>query len=381
MRRIPQIALKVRPQQSPSYPVYVEDNLDAWSSGYLPELANHGRHFLLSQSNIKEHVVRPVLSCLQRYFPDGLEDRRLIWLKDGEQYKHFKYLQPIYKQLIENGVDRNSCLIALGGGVVGDLSGFVAATLLRGISLIHLPSTLLAIIDSSIGGKVGVNTDQGKNMIGAFYHPRLVYCNTTFLKTLPQKEHLCGLVEMFKHSLIEKSGQVFRHLLKNRAALFEPLSPQFHRAIVNSIKVKAAIVASDEKEANRRAFLNLGHTTAHALEVLGKYRLFSHGEAVAQGLVSALFLSRNLLNLSNLYMEEVLEFMQSLGLPMASANFKAPEIFTQMRYDKKSVDGKPKFVLIKAPGQLVRDVPVSLSDFQRVWREQTERYPQVGIQR
>ena len=297
-----------------------------------------------------------------------------MWLEGGEKSKSFSKLEAVYEKLIQEDVDRKSCLLALGGGVVGDFCGFVAASLLRGIDFVQIPTTLLAAVDSSVGAKVGVNIKYGKNMVGAFHPPAFVYLNIDFLKTLHEREWVCGIAEMLKHALIEDTGRTLEELFQNSAFLRRPESPEFSKLVQSSIAVKAQIVSEDEKEKGKRMALNLGHTSAHALESLTRYRRFSHGEAVSRGLVTALLLSRNLKGLAPSFVENFLEKMETLSLPRDTAKLKAREVYGHMRYDKKAKKGRPHFVLLKGPGEVLWNEEVSMEDFASAWDEQARRF-------
>lgn len=288
----------------------------------------------------------------------------------GESSKHLDHLGPVYNSLIERGVDRRSIILALGGGVVGDFAGFVAATILRGIPFIQIPTTLLAMVDSSVGGKVAVNTGLGKNMVGAFYHPGLVWCNLNTLQTLPDTEWSCGLAEMAKHAALETSGKLRKALIHSAGNVRDPetLAPR----IIESMAVKAFVVARDEKEAGLRACLNLGHTTAHGIESLTDYGRFSHGQAVSRGLVTALLLSGNR-GYSAKLVQENLEMMESLNLPMDTAGLEASDLWQHMKYDKKNVEGQIRFVLFGKDG-LDLSVPVSYEDFAAAWNDQKDKW-------
>ena len=333
--------------------MYIERGLEAWNEGSLlpEELSKSSRYFLITERGLPKSLVAAFLHSMQRYFPLGQRDPHIIWLEGGEKNKSFSKLESVYEKLIRQGIDRKACLLALGGGVVGDFCGFTAASLLRGLDFVQIPTTLLAAVDSSVGGKVGVNLKYGKNMVGSFHHPKFVYLNTDFLNTLSEREWICGIAEMLKHALIEKTGQVLEELFQNSALLRNPQAPQFPKIVRSSIAVKAQIVSEDEKEKAKRMALNLGHTSAHALESLTKYRRFSHGEAVSRGLVTALLLSRNLRALPASFVEECLKKMQALALPRDTAKFKAQQVYEHMRYDKKGIEGKPRFVLLKAVGE------------------------------
>ena len=367
-------ALTIQSTNFPAYPVYIERGLEAWSKGSLPEYSKSSSYFLITERKLPRSLVTSFLRAMRHHFPLGQKDPRVIFLEGGERAKHFRKLEAVYEKLIKEGIDRQACLLALGGGVVGDFCGFTAASLLRGLDFVQIPSTLLAAVDSSVGGKVGVNLKHGKNMVGSFHHPKFVYLNTDFLNTLSEREWICGIAEMLKHGLIEKTGKVLEELFQNSAYLRKPQAPEFSKIVHSSIAVKAQIVSIDEKEKGKRMALNLGHTTAHALESLTRYRRFSHGEAVSRGLVTALLLSRNLKGLAASFVEEFLQKMQSLNLPQDTAKFKAPQVYEHMRYDKKGRQGQPRFVLLEAVGEVFWDQEVSMQDFTGAWEEQAKRF-------
>ena len=318
------------------------------------------RVFILTESGLKEYAEQ-LEASLNLSVP-----LKTIYFKGGETAKHLDQLGPVYNSLIEDGVDRRSLILALGGGVVGDFAGFVAATILRGIPFVQIPTSLLAMVDSSVGGKVAVNTGRGKNMVGAFYHPRLVWCNLSTLNTLPDAEWSCGLAEMAKHAMLESSGKLRQALIDSAKEIrnLESLAPR----VIESMAVKAYVVARDEKESGLRACLNLGHTTAHGIESLTGYNRFSHGQAVSRGLVTAMLLSRNR-GYSSQIVEQNLEMMERLNLPMDTAGLEAKDLWDHMKYDKKNVDGEIRFVLMGKEG-LDISVPLRFEEFAEAWKEQ-----------
>lgn len=366
--------LQVEPTGSPAYPVYVESDFVRLLSGTDFADLQASQFFLISQSGLEQSVVMPFLEAMGAHIAGGISKDHVILIGQGEASKHLTRLGPVYNRLIELDVDRKSCLIALGGGVVGDFTGFVAATLLRGVSFVQIPTTLLAAVDSSVGGKTAVNVDRGKNMVGAFYQPRFVYFNTGFLQTLPEREWVCGLAEMVKHACLESSGELLECLETHAGLLRDPVAPQLRRAVLDSAAFKARIVSADEREGGLRAILNFGHTTAHALESLTDYKQFSHGEAVARGLVTALLLSKRTLGLSTDVVERYLALFDRLGLPGDTAGFSPAEVLDHMRFDKKSVRGIPRFVLLENAGQPRYGIEVPESDFLAAYAEQAERF-------
>lgn len=274
---------------------------------------------------------------------------KFIIIKGKESNKHISKVRSVYNSLIKNGADRRSVILALGGGVVGDFSGFIAASFLRGIRFIQVPTTLLACVDSSVGGKVAVNADLGKNMIGSFHQPELVFAPIhTLINTLPDKEWKCGLSEVLKHSLLE--GGTFFDFMKNvnRKDLKNPET--ISTFIRESVAFKSKIVSQDPKENGIRAVLNLGHTTGHAIESLLNYKKLSHGEAVGIGLITALFLSIKKFNLDKNILYETLKIMKNLKLPFKT-NLGNNQLIHHMKHDKKNFNGKIFFILLENLGK------------------------------
>ena len=284
------------------------------------------------------------------------------WLmKDGEQHKSLRSLEQALTFLGRSGLERNDCVVALGGGVVGDLAGFAAATYLRGVSFIQVPTTLLAQIDASVGGKTGVNLASGKNLVGAFHQPRLVLIDTDTLRTLPGRELTSGWCEAVKQGAVGDRGlfeRTLRLLQRNGlASQGEETQTEVAAAIAAHCRFKASIVAGDEREstgredARSRRILNFGHTTAHALETLTGYRRFRHGEAVGYGMLVAGEISKNLGMLSLDELELLREAVRACGsLPRAS-DLDVNKLLGAMKGDKKSVAGRVKWVLLEKIGQ------------------------------
>ncbi|RMG92313.1 MAG: 3-dehydroquinate synthase [Chloroflexi bacterium] len=282
----------------------------------------------------------------------------LITIPAGEQHKNLETVRTIYNALIEAGIDRNSTIVALGGGVVGDIAGFVAATYLRGVRFVQCPTTLLAMVDASVGGKTGVDLPQGKNLVGAFKQPAIVIADLTTLVTLPLAEFRAGLAEVVKHGLIAAPSLFFR--LEN-IDLPEnlPLIPDLQSLVVRAITVKRNVVQADPFETGRRAVLNLGHTFAHAIEQVSGYTI-RHGEAVAMGLVAAAALSAKLGFCSATLPGRIMAVLARLGLPVRiPADLSPKALLAAMNTDKKRVRGQMRFVLVRDVGDVfvTGDVP------------------------
>ena len=272
-----------------------------------------------------------------------------ILVPDGERFKTLQTVSRIYEALISANADRQSTLITFGGGVIGDMAGFAAASYLRGIALVHVPTTLLAQVDASIGGKVGVNHALGKNLIGAFHQPHAVATDPSVLGTLPRREFRAGLYEVIKYGMTS-SPALFDRVGRERTAIFAKNEETLAAVIAESCRIKAAVVAADEREAGPRRILNFGHTAGHAIESVTKYRRFLHGEAVAYGMLVAAALAAGRGALADLDRKALADLIASLGPLPPIADIPIPEILDAMHHDKKMVAGRLHFVLPTAIG-------------------------------
>lgn len=286
----------------------------------------------------------------------GLDVAEPIIIEPGEQTKSLASFETIIEALLDRAMDRQASILALGGGVVGDLAGFAAATVLRGVDFIQVPTTLLAQVDSSVGGKTGVNSRRGKNLIGAFHQPRAVIIDPDVLQTLPKREILAGYAEIIKYGLIDDEN-FYRWCLGNGAALVAGDDTVRETAIAKSCNAKARIVASDETETGARALLNFGHTFGHALEAEAGYGAgLLHGEAVAVGMVLACRFSAMMGLCAPALADELAHHLRSLGLPASisdtpCAAVSAEKLLAHMQHDKKVQNGKLTFILVKGAGQ------------------------------
>lgn len=269
----------------------------------------------------------------------------------GEVSKSLRQAERLLEQLPALGLDRQSFVIAFGGGVVGDLAGFVAATYLRGIAFVQVPTTLLAQVDSSVGGKVGVNLPQGKNLVGAFHQPRLVVADTNTLWTLPDREMRAGFAEVIKHGAIRDAE--FFAWLENKHADVLALEPHAVAQVVRRCcEIKGEVVAADEREGGLRAILNFGHTIGHAMEALSDYEGVLHGEAISMGMVAAAYLSTKRAGLPASEAARLRTLLENSGLPVRLGDsYHLPELMEAMRLDKKAKNGKLRFVLLKRFGE------------------------------
>lgn len=272
-------------------------------------------------------------------------------LKDGEKQKNFKNYRKILDFALKNKLERKDAIIAIGGGVVGDIAGFAAATYLRGIDFIQIPTTLLACVDSSVGGKVAINTNYGKNLVGAFYQPKVVFCNLNFLKTLDERQFKTGLAEVLKYAFIEKSCQsnteynFFNFLEKNYDKVLSNDNEILAKIIEISLELKAAVVAKDEKEQDLRKILNFGHTYGHAIEKITNYKKYTHGEAIAIGMFFAINLAFKKSLITEEYKNQSFKLIEKFDLIKKIPKFNSKKMIKLMQSDKKVEDGKIKFIL------------------------------------
>jgi 3-dehydroquinate synthase len=290
----------------------------------------------------------------------------VIELPDGEEFKTIQTLEMIFDKLIRQNFDRTSGLIALGGGVIGDITGFAAATFLRGIPFAQAPTTLLSQVDSSVGGKTGVNHPLGKNLIGAFYQPMHVHIDVDTLQTLPSREFSSGMAEVIKYGMIRDKG-LFDWLFSEREALQSMAAGALVQAVKRSCQIKADVVELDEKEDSLRAVLNYGHTFGHAVETLSGYGQVKHGEAVAIGMVvaAAASVSLNLCKPEDL--RALCSLLGSFGLPVAPPSFPLPDYLRAMGRDKKIKKGTLRLILNQGiGGHEIRDIPDPESLFRSI---------------
>lgn len=290
-------------------------------------------------------------------------DVRVFKIPDGERYKTLASVTRLYDALLKNRFERGSCLVALGGGVIGDLAGFAAATYLRGIRFVQVPTTLAAQVDASIGGKTGVNHPTGKNLIGAFYQPSLVLIDTRVLKTLPKREYVSGIAEVIKYGVI--ADRAFFGLLEERMQDILNLDEDvLERIIGRSCEIKARVVGEDEHEQNRRRILNYGHTLGHAVESATGYRRFLHGEAVAIGMAFAARLAEILGLSGRETAQRQIHLIESSGLSASLPRIRTADILKSMKLDKKVAGGAIHFVLADRIGHVLV-MPVSIGDIRK----------------
>lgn len=323
-------------------------------SGILPNIGERIKEFdfskvaVISNPTVFNLYGDVVISSIKNV---GFEPLHVI-IPDGEEYKNYNQTYQILTELLKNKLDRKSCLIALGGGVIGDITGFVASIYMRGIDFIQVPTTLLSQVDSSVGGKTGVNHELGKNMIGTFYQPRLVWIDIDTLKTLPKREILCGIAEIIKYGVIWDE-ELFEFLEKHRESILTlDLLPLTH-IIRRSCEIKAEVVSRDEREAGLRAILNYGHTIGHAIETETVYSRFLHGEAIAIGMNLEAWLSETMGFLGRKDALKIKAVIDSYGLPSElPADLNADKLISHMKLDKKVEAGEMKFILPEKIGKV-----------------------------
>ncbi|MBC7787806.1 MAG: 3-dehydroquinate synthase [Methylophilaceae bacterium] len=330
-----------------SYPIYIGQNLISSANLIVPHLKRK------QVAIVTNTTVAPLYleQLAQQLLAAGVSVITII-LPDGEAYKNSETLNLIYDALLQNRCERSTTLIALGGGVIGDLTGYAAATYLRGVPFIQIPTTLLSQVDSSVGGKTGINHLLGKNMIGAFYQPKLVLIDIDTLQTLPPRELSAGVAEVIKYGLI-RDVEFFDWLEANIAKLMSLDTTVITEAIYRSCQNKADVVAADEYEAGERALLNLGHTFGHAIENAMGYGVWLHGEAVAAGTMMAANLSKKMGWLNAQEIARMKAVFKAANLPLSPPSLGVEKYLDLMGLDKKVENGKIRLVLLQGIGKSV----------------------------
>jgi len=352
---IPQTAFR-------SYPIFIGSNIIEECGSYIKDYIRAKNLLIVSNTTIYSLYGEKV----KKSFIDAGFEANFLLLNDGEQYKNINSLENIWSKAIELKLERSDAIIALGGGVIGDITGFAAATYLRGVDFIQIPTTLLAQVDSSVGGKVAVNHHAGKNLIGNFYQPKAVLTDVKTLNTLPFSELKVGLAEVLKYGFIEKScglnglNMPFMDYLKVNKDLIISLEQLILEETVKyCCELKAAVVNQDEKEAGLRAILNFGHTTGHAIEKCYNYKNINHGEAVAIGMRAVFLLAREKGLISNKYYDESIDLLDKYGMDYKiDKNISPDTLYKAMQVDKKIQSGKIRFVLPvgKAKVEIFKDI-------------------------
>jgi 3-dehydroquinate synthase len=334
--------------RSGRYGIHIEPGLAARLNGLLDAAGVPTRRFLVSNLTVWRFH-EPVFA--------GLTPEEPILLPDGERYKNLQTVGRVYDALISAHADRASAIVAIGGGVLGDTAGFAAATYLRGVPVVQVPTTLLAQVDSSVGGKVGVNHAQGKNLIGAFHPPALVVVDPALLSTLPRREFRAGLYEVIKYGVIA-SRPLFDRVAASMPALFKRDPDALMAIVTESCRIKARVVEEDERETGIRRTLNLGHTAGHALEAVTKYRRFRHGEAVGYGMLVAAEIATARGTMPAADRDALAALIAKMGPLPAVADLPVSEALEAIAHDKKVVAGQLHYVLPTSIGEseVVADV-------------------------
>lgn len=330
-----------------SYPIQIGSGLLGDIGSRLQDLRCGRRLAVITNAVVGPLYLERVETSLRQagFAPTSIE------LPDGEEHKNFAWLTFIFDRLVDAGLERNSAIVALGGGVVGDMTGFAASTYLRGVPFVQLPTTLLAQVDSSVGGKTGVNHVAGKNLIGTFYQPRFVLIDTDTLRTLPRREFLAGLTEVIKYGVILDPDlfALIERELKGILALDEPLLAEIVRICCT---LKAMVVGEDERETDYRAILNFGHTVGHAIEALTEYKRYLHGEAVSIGMAFAARLSHARGYCDGTVVERIVQLLKRAQLPVeVPKDIGGRPLALALKADKKAAGDKIRFVCIDDIGQ------------------------------
>ena len=340
---------------SKEYNVYLGEGTFSQLPNLIKKQNLNGNILFVLDSNVKKYYAELITSVI-----DSLPQKvRAIIINSSEKNKSYQTLQKIHSFLISNNYGRDSVIVAMGGGIVGDIAGFAASTYMRGIKYIQIPTTLLSSVDSSVGGKTGINFENTKNIIGSFYQPEFVIIDTKFFNTLPVEERLCGLGEIIKYCfLIDK--RFFNYVKNNVENILNNNPPALKKVIIESIKFKGGVVEADEKESGVRKVLNFGHTFAHAFEVEQKHKL-KHGQAVIVGSVCAAILSFKIGVITHKDLDKYLNFLLPFNNKIKLKNVNNAKLIEIMLLDKKSRNNTIKFVLIKNIGEILTDVSVSKS--------------------
>lgn len=336
-----------------SYQVIVGKGVFNLLSGMIESRKLNQNLFIVIDKNVEKHFG----NFIRSHFDNFEGEKFYHFMQAVEKSKSFEELKRIFSILLEQKFGRDTLLIAIGGGVTGDLTGFAASTFMRGIQIVHVPTTLTACVDSSIGGKTAINFNYYKNIIGSFYHPRFILCDTNFLQTLPKIEMISGLGEIIKYAFTT-TKEFYNVVDKNIDSILSHDESVLEKVIMDSINYKVSVVSQDEKEVSLRKVLNFGHTFAHAFERELKNKI-KHGEAVIAGVICALYLSYERKLISKDELKKFLELPLKVNLNK-SMNFVSPEkVYQHMFADKKNCDGEINFVLIHRIGEVVLDVHAS----------------------
>lgn len=347
------IRISVRTASRP-YEVLVERGLLRRAAKLLDEaLPQHTRVFVLTSKPIRKHWGK----ALEKGLRPVRDKMCLLEMPDGERAKRLPQLEVLAEQLVEHGADRHSVIVAVGGGVVGDVAGFLASVFMRGIPVAQVPTTLLAQVDSAIGGKTAVNLASGKNLLGTFHQPACVLVDPDVLRTLPEREYRSGLFEAMKYGILREAG-IFELMEQQRDALLARDGDLLEKLIADCIHVKADVVSDDERESGERRVLNFGHTIGHALEAETGYKKLLHGEAVGWGMIAAARIGEATRTTDSHTASQIRALVRAYG-PLPKLDIKPKRVLKRLQSDKKTVGGVPHFVLATRIGEvtIVGDVP------------------------
>ena len=345
--------IEVKKDRRFAYHIYPETSFDQLAERMQELECQNRRIAVITDSNVEKLYLDEVAGCLK----GCCAAISSYVIPAGESHKNLDEIRKIYTHLIENGLDRRDILVALGGGVVGDMTGYAAATYLRGIRFVQIPTTLLSQVDSSIGGKTGVDFDSYKNMVGAFHQPSMVYLNISTLKTLDDTQYASGMGEVLKHGLI-RDAAYYEWCLDHMGEIEERDSDTLLEMVVRSIHIKRVIVEKDPLEKGDRALLNFGHTAGHAIEKLKNFEL-AHGECVALGIIAASYISWKRGNIDEMTFYEIRDMFVGFDLPITYDTLEVDDILEATRKDKKMDSGHIRYILLKKLGSAYIDETVT----------------------
>lgn len=350
--------MNIFPVTTPSkaYPVYVAGSQDKSWLKPLKKIVGNSKLLIVTSPRVFRHCGNTFKKALQ---PLGIP-HEIFFMADGEEHKNIETVTKAYAGFVRKKVDRSTCVLILGGGVLGDMGGFVASTFLRGVRFIQVPTTLVGQVDSSIGGKLGIDLAEGKNLVGVFAQPEAVFCYTPFLTTLPLRELKGGLGEVIKYGVIDDRN-LFQFVSKNMKKILKADPESLLEIVRKSVAIKARVVSADEKESGLRMILNFGHTYGHALERLTRYKKFHHGEAVGAGMVWAGRISYHLGLCSKKVSTQIDELVASAGLPVTMPVYPHSQWKRALEVDKKSRSGLIRYVFVREIG-CVETRPISAQD-------------------
>ncbi len=328
-----------------SYPIYIGSDVSHDNELYSKHISSK-KIALITNEQIADLYLSEISQTLNAF------DLKTLVLPEGETEKNLETVGKAVEFLSDNGIDRDSSIIAFGGGVIGDITGFVASSYMRGIKFLQVPTTLLAQVDSSVGGKTGVNINTGKNLIGSFYQPSAVIADTRYLNSLEPNRLSEGLAEVIKYGLI-RDENFFKWLCKNTNRILA-LEPEFMAHLIERCcQIKAEIVSEDEREGSIRAILNYGHTFGHAIESLTDYSVYTHGEAVSIGMVMAASMAERMGMLSQADKKDITNLLESVNLPTKKPDLNSNDFLESMKRDKKVQDGEIRLILLESIGRAI----------------------------